>query len=326
MTQSTIGDAVDQAVLLSIDRDERHVLLHPYGSPVADAALARSLGERALTLPVAADAVVGVAIGMSLGGMRPIVTLGGAETTERALYQLMQLGGTRKRVQARLAPKVTIRVRSAGGDAEGLFSRCPGLRVIAPAAPKEATALFLGALRHPDPVVFLEPLVPDWAQEVPDDPAPATIDMAKMCYGDPQNAEVLVVTFGRCVRVCRRAGEVLEQQGIRIAVLDLCSLQPLDEATIAEAVQSVGRCVVVTDGPLSCSIAPQLVTVIEELAHPSLRAPVIIVGAPDVPPPAPGAMRHYRPHAYSVIRGVRMALAPPTSVAGESLRVVDFDQ
>ena len=310
-TRTDIAGAVREALRIGMVRDERHVVVQTAAARAwAGAAwsdeLARDFGAaRVRTLPAGPDTVVGIAIGLGAGGLRPVVALGPGED-ERALHQLVQLGRARQRVQARLSTKVTVRAPLRAGS-EALYARCPGLRVVAPSSPREAKGLFLGALRTADPVVVLEP-ADDTPDDVPEANDALPIGTANLCHGDPADADAVVLAYGRAVGLARRAADALAADGVRVAVLDVRSLHPLDEAAIVAAASAAGRCVIVADAPLGYGIAAELVAVVERAAFASLRAPVVRVGAPDVPPPTARLEPYYLPRAEAVIDAVRTVL------------------
>jgi pyruvate dehydrogenase E1 component beta subunit len=312
-----VAGALREALRIGMAHDERHLIVRtapPPGGTWSDE-LARELGPaRVLTLPTGPDAAVGVALGLSAGGLRPIVELRGTEDAERALRQLAQAGRARQRGQGRLNAKLTLRAPLADG-VEALYARCPGLRVVVPSSPAQAKALFLGALRCPDPVAFLEPAGAGEMEDVPDGGEPLAVGTASLCHGELAGADAVALAFGRAVGLARAAADVLAAQGVRLAVLDLRSLQPLDEDAVRAAASAAGRCVVVSDGPLAYGVASELVALVERTAFAALRAPVACVGLPDVPHPAAPLEAYYRPRVEAVLDAVRTVMGTGAGLA-----------
>jgi pyruvate dehydrogenase E1 component beta subunit len=312
-----VAGALREALRIAMAHDERHLIVRtapPPGGTWSDE-LARELGPaRVLTLPTGPDAAVGVALGLSAGGLRPIVELRGTEDAERALRQLAQAGRARQRGQGRLSAKVTLRAPLADG-VEALYARCPGLRVVVPSSPAQAKALFLGALRCPDPVAFLEPAGAGEMEDVPDGGEPLAVGTASLCHGEPAEADAVALAFGRAVGLARAAADALAAQGVRLAVLDLRSLQPLDEDAVRAAASAAGRCVVVSDGPLAYGVASELVALVERTAFAALRAPVACVGLPDVPHPAAPLEAYYQPRVEAVLDAVRTVMGTGAGLA-----------
>jgi pyruvate dehydrogenase E1 component beta subunit len=72
-------------------------------------------------------------------------------------------------------------------------------------------------------------------------------------------------------------------------VLDLRSLQPLDEDGILEALARTGRLVVIDEAPPRCGIASDVAALCVDRGFDYLRAPVKRISAPHAPVPfSPG--------------------------------------
>jgi pyruvate dehydrogenase E1 component beta subunit len=107
------------------------------------------------------------------------------------------------------------------------------------------------------------------------------------------------------VQRCLEAADGLDAEGVSCAVLDLRCLVPLDVDTLAEAVRSSGRAVVVHEAPMTLGMGAEIVARIVEGAFDRLEAPVLRVTGPDVPYP-PASLEHvYLPNVERIAAAVR---------------------
>ncbi len=104
------------------------------------------------------------------------------------------------------------------------------------------------------------------------------------------------------------SADALAADGISAAVLDLRTLVPLDVETLCTQVAKTGRCVVVHEAPLSAGFGAEVsATLMEEIFY-DLDAPVMRVGAFDVPFPAASLEDHYLPSLDRVVKAVKRTL------------------
>ncbi len=319
----TILGAIQEALWHEMERDERVVIL---GEDVArlggvfrvtKGLLDRFGPERVFDTPLAEASIVGAALGLALGGMVPVAELQFLGFAHQAFHQLgPQVGRYRFRSRGRYHVPVTIRAPFGGGtrtpefhpDAiEAQFTQTPGIKVVCAAFPADAKALLLGAIRDPDPVLFLEPekLYRSISGPVPvaDQPLPAGV--ANLVRS---GADLILVGWSAAVHLCLAAAERLAEEGVSAAVLDLRSIVPLDVDALVRAVGATGRAVVVQEAPLTGGFAAEVAATIQEEAFASLLAPVARVAAPDTPYP-PGALEdHYLPNLERVLAAARSTL------------------
>ena len=137
--------------------------------------LTAAFGERCFDTPLAESGIVGLAVGMAMNGLRPVVEMQFDAFAYPAFEQIAShVAKMRNRTRGRVALPMVIRVPYAGGiggvehhcdSSEAYYAHTPGLHVVAPATPSDAYALLREAIASPDPVVFLEPKKLYWSKE-----------------------------------------------------------------------------------------------------------------------------------------------------------------
>jgi pyruvate dehydrogenase E1 component beta subunit len=260
---------------------------------VTDGLLAQFGDRRVIDSPLAESGIVGVAVGMALYGLRPVCEIQFSGFGFQAFHQIENhVARYRMRTQGRFGVPVVIRMPYGGGvralehhaeSEEQFYAHVPGLTVVLPSGPRNARALLVSALRHPDPVVFLEPkaLYRAVTEEVPDESEALPLGRAQVLREGP---DLTLVAYGAMVRVAvAAAARLLAEDGAAADVIDLLTLAPLDRDTLAASVRKTGRAVVVHEAPRSFGPGAEIATSIMEGAFLSLRAPVARVTGHDVP-------------------------------------------
>ena len=106
-----------------------------------------------------------------------------------------------------------------------------------------------------------------------------------------------------------KAAEQLAQENIDVEIVDVRSLEPLDTETIVKSVQKTGRAVVVHEACRKGGFGAEIASQIQEAAWESLKAPVLRVGAPNVPVPfAPVLEKLFVPNDENIIGAVKECL------------------
>lgn len=195
--------------------------------------------ERVHLLPAADASLVGLAVGMALGGDRPVVELAGPEALPAAFAQLAQEAAP---VSGDYRAPVVVRVPVAPGADAGLgpLLAVPGLQVAVASSPAEAGQLLEAALEASGPVVLVEPAAALAAGPGAQDALPLG---AARVLREGEHATLLAVGDG--VNAALDAADALAADGISVDVVDLRSLAPLDLDTLGARVQHTGRPVLV---------------------------------------------------------------------------------
>lgn len=310
--------ALNDALDLYMERDDAAVILgedvgHFGGVFRVTAGLQEKYGvERVFDTPLAEAGIVGMAIGMGLGGLRPIVEIQFADFIFPAFDQIVnELAKYRYRSGGQYAPRVLVRTPYGGGirgghyhsqSPEAYFAHTPGLRVVVPSGPYEAKGLLLGALECEDPVIFLEPkrIYRAAKGEVPLDYYTLPLERAEV---KRRGEDLTLVAWGAMLQTCQEAIALAEGEGYDVELIDLQSLAPYDLPTVLRSVQKTGRMIVVHEAPMTCGFGAELIAAVQEKAFDHLRAPLLRITGFDTPFPYT-LEDHYLPNADRVMQGV----------------------
>jgi pyruvate dehydrogenase E1 component beta subunit len=191
---------------------------------------------------------------------------------------------------------------------ESLLTNVPGLTIIAPSTAYDAKGLLKAAIRCSNPVIFLEhKLLYAKKGKVPEDEYLVPIGVADV---KREGDNVTIVTYGRMVDISLAAARTLEQEGVSAEVVDLRSLQPIDEDAILASVQKTGHLVIVHEAPVRGGYGGEIAAIVAEKALGFLDAPIRRVGAPWVPVPfSPTLEDAYVPKEADVVKACQAVLA-----------------
>jgi pyruvate dehydrogenase E1 component beta subunit len=302
MAQMSIVEAVRDALTFEMARDERVMIL---GEDVGgsggvfratDGLQARFGKARVVDAPLGESAIIGSAIGLAAAGLVPVAEIQFVGFTHNAFNQIVeQLARWRYRSWGSLSAPVTVRAPFGGGvrapemhsdGFEAHFAHAPGLKIVAPSNAADARGLLLGAIRDPDPVLFLEPLRGYRLSrgEVPEGDVVEPIGQARVVR---EGTDVTVIAWSLAVDVARQAAETAAAEGLSVEVIDVRTLVPLDEATLRASVRKTGRAVVIQEASQTGGFAAEVVTTLQEDPDTffSLKAPIARVCGVDTPYP-----------------------------------------
>jgi 2-oxoisovalerate dehydrogenase E1 component beta subunit len=166
---------------------------------------------------------------------------------------------------------------------EAIYGHVPGIKVVIPSTPADASGLLRAAIRDPDPVLFLEHkrayrLIKG---EVPDEPFEVPIGTADV---KREGDDLTVVSYGLMLHLCLEAASRLQdQEGVSADVVDVRTISPLDRQTILDSVRKTGKAMVVYEDNRTYGAGAEIVATIAEEAMFDLDAPLVRIGGPDVP-------------------------------------------
>ncbi len=310
MPDITLVEAVTQALAYELAHDENIVV---FGEDVgknggvfrATAGLQDRFGEnRVFDSPLAESMIAGLAVGMSLQGLKPVAEFQFMGFIYPAMNQIISHAARmRNRTRGRLHCPLVFRAPFGGGirapehhseSTEALFAHIPGLQVVIPSSPKRAYGLLLAAMRNPDPVIFLEPkriyrLV---KQPVADDGA--ALPLGK-CFTLQEGDDVTLISWGASMHETLQASRQLNEEGVSCEVIDIATIKPLDIETILRSVEKTGRCLIVHEGARTCGVGAEISAQIMENCMADLLAPVQRVTGFDVVMPYFQLEKYYLP-------------------------------
>lgn len=279
--------------------------------------LIKNFGEkRIFDTPISESAIIGLGIGASMLGLRPIVEISYIDFLGTCFDQVMnQAAKLRYMYGGKVSLPLVVRTQCGAGlgngaqhsqSLEAILAHIPGIRVVMPSNAYDAKGLLLRAIRDNNPVVFIEhKALYKTKGEVPEEP----YECDYTCDIKRTGKDVTIVTYSAMVNQALRAAEKLAAEGIEAEVVDIRCLEPLDTDTIIRSVQKTGRAVVVHEACRKGGFGAELAATIQEHAFSALKSPVQRVGAPNVPVPfAPNLERAFVPNEENVIAAVRACL------------------
>ena len=299
MSSITLSQAVNEAIAEEMRRDETVFLI---GEDVAEAGtpfkvtsgLVEEFGtDRVIDTPISEPGFMGLAVGAAMTGSRPIVDLMFGDFLFLVMDQLCnQAAKTHYMSGGKLSIPLVLRTnlgatrRSAAQHSQSLHAlvaHIPGLKVAMPSSAYEAKGLMKTAIRDDNPVVIFEDklMYQDKAQ-VPEEEFLIPFGEANILR---EGSDVTLIGTSSMRQVCEKAGEMLAADGISAEVIDPRTIVPLDEATILESVKRTSRAIVVDEGYQNFGTTAEIAARISEKAFYHLDAPVIRMGAMDVPIP-----------------------------------------
>jgi pyruvate/2-oxoglutarate/acetoin dehydrogenase E1 component len=293
-----IAGALNAALDLALSVDPSVILL---GEDIADPAggvfkvtkgLSTTHGtERVRATPIAEQSIVGAAIGLALGGYRPVAEIMFFDFLTVAMDQVINHAAKLRYMSGGVTPvPLTIRTLVGSGrfgpqhaqHLEAWFMHTPGIKVVMPSTPADAKGLLLSCIFDDDPCLFIEHSGLLFGQK---GDVPAGDHRVRIGTADVKRAgsSVTVLTYGAQVANALRAADAVAGEGIDADVIDLRSHVPLDLAAILGSVARTKRAVVVHDASTFCGPGAELAAIITEELWGDLAAPVARVGAADVP-------------------------------------------
>jgi 2-oxoisovalerate dehydrogenase E1 component beta subunit len=275
--------------------------------------LTAEFGEaRCFDTPLAESGIVGMAVGMAMNGMRPVVEMQFDAFAYPAFEQIVShVAKMANRTRGRVRLPMVIRVPYAGGiggvehhcdSSEAYYAHTPGLTVLAPATGADAYGLLRAAIDSPDPVVFLEPKKQYFSKEEID--TAVAVPPIGRAVVRREGRDATLIAYGPSVPVALAAADQAAAEGRDLGVVDLRSIVPFDDETVAAQVRATGRAVVVAEAPGFASVASEIVARVTERCFHHLEAPVRRVTGFDIPYPPPKLERHHLPGVDRILDAV----------------------
>jgi pyruvate dehydrogenase E1 component beta subunit len=294
----TYREALKQALAEEIEHDENVVIM---GEEVAQyngaykvtEGLWKRFGDKRLVdTPISEAGFIGMGVGASMLGLRPVIELMFWSFAYVAFDQILNNAGCVRYMSGGLIHvPIVIRGPANGGTnvgathshtPENLLANMPGLKVVSPATAYDAKGLLKSSIRDNDPVMFLESTVlygEKW--EVPEEEYLIPLGLADI---KRQGTDITLIAHGRAVITCLKAAELLQaEHDISAEVIDLRSIRPLDEETFLASVRKTHRALVVEENKPFCGVASQIAATIQEKAFDDLDAPVGRLSSVDSP-------------------------------------------
>lgn len=262
--------------------------------------------ERIVDTPISEPAIIGAAVGAAMTGSRPVAELMYVDFAGLTMDQVAnQAAKSRYMFGGQIGVPMVLRTQGGTGRSgaaqhsqslEAWFTHVPGLRVAMPATINDAYHLLRMALKRPDPVIFIEHKGL-YVRKGEMDPDNSDGDWGKAVIRKSGD-DLTIVTYSKMVFESLAAAESLAEQGVSAEVIDIRTLNPLDDETIIASVNRTGRAMVVTEAVMTGGFSAELSARISERCFDYLEEPVVRVAGEDIPiPVSPGLERGAVPTA-----------------------------
>jgi len=298
MSELNYRRAVNRALEEEIKRDDNVFVM---GEEVAQYQGAYKVTEglwekfgdkRVVDAPISEAGFIGLGIGASMLGLRPVMELMFWSFSYVAFDQMINNAGCIRYMSGGLCSvPIVVRGPANGGTnvgathshtPENFFAHQPGIKVVCPATPRDAYGLMKTAIRDNDPVYVMEnTILYNDKGEVEDEEFLIPLGKANVTK---EGKDLTLIGHGRAANTCLRAAELLhDEYEIDAEVVDIRSIRPLDVETILASVRKTNRAVVVEQNKPFCGIGSQITSIIQGEAFDDLDAPVLRVSSLDAP-------------------------------------------
>ena len=320
MAELTYRQAVAAGIAQEMERDPTVYL---FGEDIAAAGgvfktteglLDRFGSDRVKDMPISEEAITGVAMGAAMTGLRPIAEIMFSDFLATCWDIVAnQIAKTRYMTGGQMTFPLVIRTANGGGmrfgaqhsqAVENWAMAIPGLKVVAPATPRDVKGLMAAAVRDDDPVLFFEAKgLYSEKGEVPDGEHVDTLGTAKVLR---EGDDATVVALAAMVPRALEAADLLAQEGINCAVVDLRSLVPLDTQAIARSVAHTSRLFTVEENPRLCGWGAEVASIVAEECFWDLDGPIVRITTPHIPLPAADRLEDLaRPSVDRIVQTIR---------------------
>ncbi len=274
--------------------------------------------ERVRDTPISEEAIIGLAMGAAMTGLRPIAEIMFSDFLAVCWDMIAnQMAKTRYMTDGQISLPLVIRTANGGGlrfgaqhsqAVENWPMAIPGLKVVAPSTPTEVIGLTAAAVRDPDPVIFFDskPLYP-LEEDVPDGEIVDELGVAKIRR---EGTDLTIVALASTVPKALEAADVLEREHeISAEVIDVRSLVPLDTTTILGSVGKTSRLFTVEENPRLLGWGAEIASIVAEEAFFDLEDPIVRITTPHIPLPQADVLEDAAlPSVDRVVETVRKAI------------------
>ncbi len=291
-------EALRHAMAEELERDPNVLLMGEeigqfHGAYKVTEGLLEKFGpQRVIDTPISEAGFIGLGIGASMVGLRPVMELMFFSFYSVAFDQIFNNAANMRYMSGGLINcPIVIRGPANGGTnvcathshtPESIAAYHPGIKVVVPSNAYDAKGLLKSAIRDNDPVLFMEnTLLYGDTGEVPAEEYLIPLGSAKVMR---EGTALSIIGHGRTIQMAFKAAEILqEKHGISAEVVDLRSIRPLDEETILASVRKTNRVLLVEEAKPFCSVSAMLACLIQEKAFDHLDAPVRRLTSIDAP-------------------------------------------
>ena len=269
--------------------------------------------ERVRDGPLCESSTVGFAIGAAINGMRSVVELEFIDFVAVAMDQIVNQAaklhyffGGQVKVPVVIRCPIVSRMGMGAQHSQSLeawFMHTPGLKIAIPSNSYDAKGLMKSALRHSNPVLFIENAkLYSTKNEVPDQEYLVPFGQARIVRSG--NALSLVAISGTIPEAIKAADRLMANSGVSVELIDPRTLNPFDTETIVESVRKTGRLLIAHDAYRTGGVAAEIGQRVIEEAFDYLDAPIARVTGLDVPVPSGSLHNAVVPQAEQLVQAV----------------------
>jgi 2-oxoisovalerate dehydrogenase E1 component beta subunit len=286
---------------------------------ITDGLMAEFGEERCFDTPLAESGIVGMAVGMAINGMRPVIEMQFDAFAYPAFEQIVShVAKMHNRTKGKLKMPMVIRVPYAGGiggvehhcdSSESYYAHTAGLKVYTPATVADGYRMLREAIDSDDPVMFMEPKKLYWSKDQVDLGAlraehdAGTSTEGRAAVARP-GTDATLIAYGPSVPTALAAAAAAAEEGRSLEVIDVRTLVPFDDETVCASVRKTGRAVVIAEAHGFASVSSEIVARVQERAFHYLAAPILRVTGFDVPFPSPKLEHYYLPSVDRILDAV----------------------
>lgn len=253
--------------------------------------------ERVRNTPISEEAIIGVATGSAITGMRPVAEIMFSDFMTIAMDQIVnQAAKIRYMFGGKASVPMVIRTAGGGGTGaaaqhsqslEALVAHIPGLKVVMPSCPYDAKGLLISSINDNNPVIFIEHKLlyknKNCIQHVPEEMYEIPLGKGDIKKG---GTDITVAATSFMVqKSLQAASELSEEKSIECEVIDIRTLRPLDINIILDSVRKTGRLLCIEEAPVFGGFMGEVAAQISEKGFDWLDAPVTRVAGRNCPVP-----------------------------------------
>lgn len=299
MKELTYAQAVCEALDEEMERDGNVLLLGEDvgfigGNFKTSVGLLEKYGDlRCKDTPISEQGFVGMAVGMAITGLRPVVELMFSDFLLVCADQVInQASKIRYMSGGQVTVPMVIRTPIGAGRSsaaqhsqsmQAMIAHFPGMKVAVPSTAQEAKGLLKAAIRDNNPVIVFENKMEYNKKYIIDDVVePIPLGKANIVR---KGSDITIAATSALVMRSLEAAEDLEKEGISVEVIDLRTIVPLDKEAIIESVKKTGKLIVADDSHDFCGVSAGISAAVMDEVFYYLDAPIGRVSTPDVPLP-----------------------------------------
>jgi 2-oxoisovalerate dehydrogenase E1 component len=276
--------------------------------------LRERFGDRVRDTPISENAIVGLAVGAAMAGMRPVVEIMYLDFLGVCLDQLLNQAAKLPFMTGGSAEMgLTVRTQFGAGRSSGsqhsqsleaLLAHIPGLTVVMPSTPADTYGLLRAAIQDPNPVIFIENRLL-YGMKGPAPPVDYVLPLGQSVVVRP-GSDITLVSVSRMVHEAVAAADELAGEGISVEVIDLRTVAPLDLAPVFDSLKKTSRILIAHEAVVPFGIGAEIAARVAREAFWDLDAPVERIGAAPTPPPyAPELEQAWLPGRQQIADAVR---------------------